>query len=363
MKDFRYVYPASLDDAVALTDKQAWGAVKRRFIAGGQDLYAELKTGTATAENVVNLKALEDDNLRAIAPDHGLVANNKPVSNLWLGSLVTLGELEHLGSARGRVLDFATSSLDPVLTMLREAAGSIASPQIRSQATLGGNLCQRPRCLYYRRPELVCMKKGGDECFARDGHNKYNAILGGGPSYIVHPSDMAPALIALDALVEVRGAGTGPSATRALPLADFYTLPESSDVTRETVLAPHEVVTGVWTRLAAGYDWRTTYVKFQEREGFDFALSSVALSVGYQGDRVEAARLVLGGVAPKPWVCEQAAERLLGARRDLAAGSVEKLAREVGEAALRGADPLEMNAYKVPLTKGLIHQALDRLLD
>lgn len=337
MRDFEYIDPNTLDDAVYLAGDLPWDKTGRRFIAGGQDLYGELKTGLVEAQGLLNLKRLGEPALHAIEATGA--------GNLYLGSLTTLATLAQLSGGA-------------VETLLSQAAASVASPQIRSRATLGGNLCQRPRCLYYRRPELKCLKKGGDECFARSGHNKYNAILGGGPSYIVHPSDMAPALVALDAAVHLQ-TSRGP---RTIALDDFFTLPESSDVTRENVLTTNEVVTGVTTRLPDGLAWRAVYHKFKEREGFDFALSAVALALGFDGDRVADARLVLGGVAPKPWVCGRAAQTLIGARKNQSASKVEQLAERVGQDALRGADPLEMNAYKLPLTKGLIQQALQHLL-
>lgn len=341
MKDFEYIDPGSLDDAVLLAGKEGWAETERRFIAGGQDLYAELKTGLVEAEGLVNLKALHANQLA------GMGVLEEQGQDLYVGSLITLRQLERLegdGAAQ---------------TLLREAAASVASPQVRTRATVGGNLCQRPRCLYYRRPELVCLKKGGFECFARSGHNKYNAILGGGPSYIVHPSDLAPALVALDAELYLHT----PQGMRTLTVDDFYTLPESSDVTRETVAGPADVVTGVRTRLPSGPEWRATYVKFKERTGFDFALSAVALALAFDGRTVVDARLAFGGVAPKPWrVDDEATEPLLGLERGADGRRLQKVSRAVGDAALRWADPLEMNAYKVPLTKGLIHKAISNLI-
>jgi xanthine dehydrogenase YagS FAD-binding subunit len=238
--------------------------------------------------------------------------------------------------------------------VIAEAAATVASPQIRSQATLAGNLCQRPRCLYYRRPEAICLKKGGDECFAYGGHNKYSAILGGGPSYIVHPSDLAPALVALDAVLEIRDA----KGSHEVALADFYYLPSEGDVTRENVLRPDEVVVSVRTALDTPAEWRSTYVKFQERDGFDFALSAVALSLRIRGGEVVDARIVLGGVAPMPWRCREAEQLLLGSAN---AKDIAKRGEAAAEAALIGAEPLDQNAYKIPLTKGLLQRALRHL--
>src|SRR5262249_41944733 len=151
---------------------------------------------------------------------------------------------------------------------------SIASPQIRSFGTLGGNLCQRPRCWYYRNEQAKCIKKGGSECFSHDGLNKYNAILGGGPSYIVHPSDLAPALVVLDAQVLLRG----PGGERSLPIERFFTLPSEGSVLKENVLADDEILISVAIPAPAA-PTRSTYLKFKERGSFDFALVSVAASI------------------------------------------------------------------------------------
>lgn len=343
MRDFDYIQPADAKAATEALGAGKWTAERARAFAGGQDLYGEMKAGIVAPTALVNLKAFAG----GPAGEVKLFRNGA----YQVGALVPLSRLATLDDGPGG---------SPIAKMLREAAASIASPQIRSRATLGGNLCQRPRCLYYRRPEAICLKKGGDECFAYGGHNKYSAILGGGPSFIVHPSDMAPALIALDARVSI----TTPSGASELALEDFYTLPSEGDVTRENVLGPQDVVTHATTQLPMGSgQWVTTYVKFQEREGFDFALSAVALALHFDevGGPVTAARLVLGGVAPRPWRTPRAEELLIGARSGDKAG-FEALSARVGEAALEGAEPLDHNAYKIPLTKGLVRRALQKLL-
>ena len=336
MKDFDYIQPETAKDAARFLEGPGWTNERARAFAGGQDLYGEMKTGLVAPGALVNLKAFEDGVEGQVTQLAG--------GNLSLGALVRLSALCALPG------DSAQAK------MLREAAVTVASPQVRSRATLGGNLCQRPRCLYYRRPEALCLKKGGDECFAYGGNNKYNAILGGGPSFIVHPSDLAPALVALDARVAI----TSPGGTADMALEQFFTLPSDADVTRENVLAPDEVMTHVTTHLPEGLDWRATFVKFQEREGFDFALSAVALALGLEGGRVAEARVVLGGVAPKPWRTPRAEAALVGAKLGDREG-FERLSASVAEAALAGSEPLEHNAYKIPLTKGLIRRALQHL--
>ncbi|MBM3977378.1 MAG: xanthine dehydrogenase family protein subunit M [Planctomycetes bacterium] len=324
MKTFELHLPRTIDEALALLERPGHAA-----LAGGQDLLTELKEHIATPDALVDLSGIQGADAIELRAD----------GSLSIGAGVTLAELEKHAELARRW---------PVLT---EAATSIASAQIRSQATVGGNLCQRPRCWYYRNEALSCLKKGGTECLAYGGMNKYNAILGGGPSYIVHPSDLAPALVALDAEIEI--ASREPrGARRRIALASFFTLPAEGDVLRENVLAPGELVVAVHVPAHAAGNWRSTYLKFKERSSFDWALSAVALVARIDGARIAEARVVLGGVAPVPWR-SKAAERVLAGRP-----IDDSAAREAGEAALAGAEPLSGNAYKVPLTKGLIVKAL-----
>ena len=328
MKAFSLLQPKSLDDAIRLMDRarRPEPAGARKLLAGGQDLLTEMKEHLAEPEELVNLKSVPG--LDRIAGDAS--------GALSIGALCTLSKLAEAAPVRERFRG------------LREAALSIASPQIRSQGTVGGNLCQRPRCWYYRNEHARCLKKGGTECFAYSGLNKYNAILGGGPSYIVHPSDLAPALVALDAKVTI----AGPSGARAIELAQFFKLPSEGDATRENVLGESDVLTQVEVPAPAA-GMVSTYVKFKERGSFDFALSAVALCLWMDGDRVRTARVVLGGVAPIPWRARDAEKALEGRKLDA------ETMKAASEAAVKGAEPLEMNKYKVPLTKGLMIRALE----
>jgi xanthine dehydrogenase YagS FAD-binding subunit len=323
MKTFELHLPKTLDEALALLDAGAGVP-----LAGGQDLLTELKDHVVAPDALVDLRGYQGADEIRVGSD----------GSLSIGAGVTIAMIERHTELQRRW---------PILT---EAAASIASAQIRTQGTLGGNLCQRPRCWYYRNEALVCLKKGGTECFSYEGMNKYNAILGGGPSYIVHPSDMAPALVALGAEIEIAGPKSG-SARRRMPLQAFFTLPAEGDVLRETVLKPNELVTAVHVPAHAG-EWRSTYLKFKERSSFDWALAAVALVARIDGGKIAEGRLVLGGVAPIPWRAAKAEKLLVGRSID------DALAREVGVAALADAVPLSGNAYKVPLTKGLIVKAL-----
>lgn len=325
MNQFDIALPSNLEEALALLADEDANAAP---LAGGQDLLTELKEGLAAPATLVDLSKLEGMDALEWGAD----------GSLTLGPLVTLEQLADDADVRAK------------LTVLAEAAESVASPQIRSVGTLGGNLNQRPRCWYYRNEFAECLKKGGSICYAKNGRNKYNAILGGGPSYIVHPSDLAPALVALDATVEI----TGPSGQREVAVEDFYYLPSEGPIARETVLQDGELVTAVRVP-AQPAGLRSTYLKFKERASYDWALSSVALAVAGPADAMTHARLCLGGVAPKPWRTPGAEAALTGAAID------EATIAKVREAALEGAQPLEENGYKIPLTQGLLTRALQSL--
>jgi xanthine dehydrogenase YagS FAD-binding subunit len=329
MKTFEWASPTSVGEAVNLL-KSAPAAKDlddaARPIAGGQDLLTTMKEYLTRPTRVVNLKMIRG--LDRIKDDGG--------KGLRIGALVTLAQLEESAEVRRGFPGLA------------EAAHSVATPQIRNLGTVGGNLCQRPRCWYYRLEEAVCLKKGGSECFAATGENKYNAILGGGPSYIVHPSDLAPMLVAFGASVEVVGA----DGRRTIPLEKFFTLPSEGSIRRENVLHNDEIITEV-SVPASPFAARSTYLKFKERESLDFALASVAAAVEVGADKtVKQARVVLGGVAPVPWRAPKAEEFLAG--KSLSADTLAEAAR----LALDGAQPLEKNAYKVPLAQTLVRRAL-----
>ena len=332
MKPFALVHPTSVDEAVTQlpAEHDELGMPKTKVLAGGQDLVTELKEHLVEADTIVDLKRIPGLDKIERTADGGLT----------IGALVTLTELEEALAGDG---PFA---------VLREAAGSIASPQIRSQGTVGGNLCQRPRCWYYRLEDAKCLKKGGDECFSYGGMNKFNAILGGGPSYIVHPSDLAPALVALGATIRL----ASPRGERALPLGEFFTLPSEADVLRENVLEADEIVVGLDVPAPAA-GTRSTYLKFRERGSYDFALSSAALCVTLSGNTIDSARLVLGGVAPIPWRCTSTEELVAGKPMDQATW------KAAAEDALSDADPLEQNEFKVPLTQGVIRRAFESLTE
>ncbi len=318
LPNFAYVRAESKREA--LEQLASEGA---RLHAGGTDLLGCLHDRVFGVEKLVSIGRL--DELRGIRESAG--------GGLVIGALTTIAEIAEDATVRERYPGLA------------QAAAEVASPQLRNQGTLGGNLCQRPRCWYYR-GDFHCAKKGGDLCYAVEGENRYHAIFGGGPCYIVHPSDTAPMLVALGAAVRV----AGPRGEREIPAAELFVLPEQ-DLHHETVLRPDEMITEVsLPRPAAGL--RSSYRKVRERGSWDFALTSVALALRLSGRRVEEARVVLGGVAPIPWRSPAAEAALTGQTLDAAT------ARAAAEAAAGGAEPLEQNGYKVPLVKGVVEESL-----
>src|SRR5947199_2874126 len=314
MNTFEWVSPGTVAEAIsALKSAPAASDLDdaARPIAGGQDLLTTMKDYITRPVRVVNLKGIRG--LDKIEADGK--------GGLRIGALVTLAQLEEHAIVRRSFPGLA------------EAAHSVGTPQIRHLGTVGGNLCHRPRCWYFRLEEVVCLKKGGTECYAATGENKYHAIFGGGPSYIVHPSDLAPVLVALGASVSVVGA----EGKRVIQLDKFFTLPSEGNIRRENVLKNDEIITSIQVP-ASTFAAHSTYLKFKERESLDFALASVAAAVEVGANKtIKQARIVLGGVAPIPWRASKAENFLNG--KALSSDALAEAAR----LALDGAKPLEKN--------------------
>ncbi len=322
MDQFQYVQATSAKEAVSLLSDDP---KKTRLIAGGQDILTELKEHITSAEKLINIGDL--DELYYINADRGSVK---------IGAASTISDI----AANGDIL--------AKHTVLAEAAGEVGSPQIRNQGTIGGNLCQRPRCWYYRSEAYPCLKKGGAICYALSGRNRYHAIFGGGPAYYVHPSDCATALVALGATIHV----LGKDGEQEIACDKFFTLP-SERLLPENVLQPNEMITAV--EIPAS-ECKSTYIKFRERDSYDWAISAVAAVLELDGKRCKKASIVLGGVAPKPWRAEKAEEALNGKMID------EAVAQQAAEAAVDGAVALAENEYKIPLTKTLVMRAILKLV-
>lgn len=317
MKSFANVNPRDLKDAVAQLQKPNAVAV-----GGGSDLLGMVKEHLVEPDVLVHLRALRG--LDQVSSKGGEVA---------IGGLITLDNL----------------SREPLIRdsykVLAEAAESVATPQIRNAGTLAGNVCQRPWCWYYRN-NFPCFKNGGNRCFSITGESQFHAIFGGGPSFIVHPSDTAPALVALDAKFRV----TGTSGDRTVAAADFFALPKVN-AARENVLAPSEVLVSIHLPKAAR-GVRSTYHKVLDREAWTHAVVSAAIVLDMDQQICRSARIVLGGVAPIPWRLPKVEAMLAGQR------ITPELAAKAGDAAVEGANPLAKNGYKIPLTKAVVRRTL-----
>ncbi|HEX6819470.1 MAG TPA: xanthine dehydrogenase family protein subunit M [Ktedonobacterales bacterium] len=319
MRAFEHTTATTPQEALSLLGKPSGQA---QIIAGGTDLLTLMKEGLAAPAQLIDIKPLRE--LRYLRFDGN--------GALHLGALTTLADLERDGEVAAR------------LPLLREAVRDAASPQLRAMATVGGNLVQENRCWYYRGP-YECWLKGGEECFARGGRDRYHAIHLHGPCVAVHPSDLVPALVALDATVSI----TGPSGTRAQPVAALYAPPTPDRRSLHTLQAG-DLITEVQVPMQP-QGARGVYLKAMDRAAWAFALVSAAAQVAIRDGRVERAALVLGGVANGPWRVA-AADQLRG--QELTA----ERAAAVAAAAVEGATPLPHNAFKVPLARELARRAL-----
>ena len=321
MNNFEYIYPKNAESIPALLSD---AKDQTLLFAGGTDAIARLKEGISKPQQLVNLKAVKDLNYVKADSD-----------GLHIGATTLLSDLINNDNAQK-------------YAGLLEAANSIGSLQLRNMGTVGGNLCQRPRCWYFRSRHFPCLRKQGEQCFSIYGENKYHCILGGNPCFIVNSSDLAPMLIALNAKVTI----LGPDGSRQIPLEDLYVLPEQ-DPYHETILTTREVITDVTIPNNSG---KSHYLKFKERQSMDFALVSVAIAAKVNGKTLSDIRIALGGVAPKPWRAKKAENMLEGQEAS------ESLVEKAAESELLEADPLDHNEYKVILTKNLLKKTVRELV-
>jgi xanthine dehydrogenase YagS FAD-binding subunit len=320
MHSFEYASPATADQAVKLLAAMPGRAVA---LAGGSDLLGLMKEGVETPERLVSLKAIRE--LRGI--------RYAPETGFRIGALVTVSELA------------ADAALRWELPALSDAAGRVAGPQIRNVATVGGNLCQRPRCWYFRNGFGLLPQRDGKSMVV-EGDNRYHAILGNeGAAAFVTPSTLAPLLIALDARVALRG----PNGDRQIPLERFYRIPVAAGQ-REHDLAPGELVTEVTVGPAAGR--RIASYEVRQRQSLDWSLATASVALEMDGAQVKRGRVVLGQVAPMPWVAVDAERYLQGKAVD--AGVI----REASEAAVHGAKAFSRNGYKIQLARVAVQRAL-----
>jgi xanthine dehydrogenase YagS FAD-binding subunit len=321
MHPFEHTTAASAEEALALLGQQPGPGTQ--LIAGGTDLLPLMNEGLASPARLIDIKPVRA--LRYLRFD--------PDGTLRIGALTTLTDLERDAAVAER------------LPLLQQAVRDAATPQLRAVATVGGNLVQQNRCWYYRGP-YECWLKGGEECFARGGQDRYHAIHLHGPCVAVHPSDLAPALVALDAMVKIAGPRRG---SRTIPVEQLL-VPPTADRRSLHQLGPGELITEI-TVPAQPQGARGVYLKAMDRAAWAFALVSAAVQLTIAKGRVERARLVLGGVANVPWRVS-AAEGLRGQ------ALTPERAAQVAESAVAGATPLPHNQFKVPLARELARRAL-----
>jgi xanthine dehydrogenase YagS FAD-binding subunit len=312
MDGFDYLVAERLDAALA---EYAGGEAALK--AGGIDLLDLMKERIESPQTVLSIDRLDD--LRYIREEQ---------DGVHIGALTTLAELGRSDLLRERY------------TALHKSASTTATPQVRQRATVAGNLCQRPRCWYYRHIEFNCLKNGGGTCFAVEGENQYHAIFGGGPCHIVHPSNVAPALVALDAALVVR---RGEEEAERIRAEKFFVLPRQS-MYAENVLRQGQIITEIVLPSAPA---RSATVELREKQSFDWPIASASVA-----EMDGAWRVVLGAVAPIPWLSRPAMQ-VLG-NNDLTA----ELAARAGEAAVEEAEPMSDNAYKIQLVKVVTRRAL-----
>ncbi len=295
--------------------------------AGGVDVLDRLKEGLDSPARIISI---------AHIPGHDGIAVGSPTR---IGSLATLARIA------------SHPELQKSYPALAHAAGEAATPQIRNMATLGGNICQKPRCWYYRNSEFDCRKKGGATCFAQDGENRFHAIFDSDLfCCCVHASATAVALLAYGARLET----VSTRGKRTIAMDDFFVRP-SQDAIKENVLSPGEIIeTVVLPAQPAGS--RSVYKKLKEKESFDWPLVEACVNLTVSGDQIRQARVILGSVAPTPWRAKEAEAVLVGSKAD--AGVAAKAA----EAAVQAAHPLAQNGYKVRLARVMVERALKEAL-
>jgi xanthine dehydrogenase YagS FAD-binding subunit len=329
MRGFEYYRPTTVAQTVSLLARHG---EKTSVIAGGSDMLSMMKDGIAGPKlkaplHLVDIKGIND-----------LASIRQEKNGVRIGAAVTLSD----------IVD--SPLIQSKLPVLSQAALQVAVPQIRNVGTLGGNLCQRPRCWYFRgRLFKDCFRKGGSTCYAFGGENQYHAVFPAEACAVVSPSDMAVVLSALNASVEI----AGPKGQRILPMGQFYVTPDTN-VLRETILGPAEMVTAVEVPLPAP-GIRGMFLKLRERAAFDFALVSVAIMVGRENGVITDSRIVFGGVASCPMRASSAEAALRGKK-------IEDAISAACAEATRKARPLSNNAYKVKAAQGILEKALVSLV-
>lgn len=321
MRGFEYANPTTTEQAVGLLGGSYADA---EVLAGGTDLLSLMKDDVVHPKRLVNIKDIRELGGITVGKDR----------SLRIGALITIQEL----ADHPQVREF--------FPVVASTAGEIAGPQIRNMGTVGGNLCQRPRCWYYRAGFGLLAKDASGEPLVPTGDNRYHAILGNaGPAYFVSPSTLGTLFIALGGTVRL----LGPKGKRETPVEKFFVIPQTESQ-REHDLGPNEIVTEIVLPPLAGVKAATYEVRQKEAMDWPLALASVALSLN--GNKVRSARVVMGYVAPVPWRSKEAEEALVGK------AITEDTAKAAGEAAVTGAKSLGRNGYKIQLARVAVKRAI-----
>jgi xanthine dehydrogenase YagS FAD-binding subunit len=321
VKSFERIQPESWEDAAAQMTATREKKISSEVKGAGTELLDRMKEYNLAPDVVIDLRRLTS---------HSSIRRESSRA-ISIGALVTLSAV-----AEGVRAEFPA---------LADACLGAATPQIRNAATLAGNLCQRPRCWYFRSAEFQCLKKGGVECLAKSGENEFHAIFGNNTCAIVHPSAAGVALVALNARIETLAPGGG----RTLPAGDFFVRPEV-DIFAENALKPGELVVEIHVDAPSGL--RSAYRKIKQKQTFDWPLADAAVAWREEGGVAKDVRIVIGSAAPVPWRAKAAEALVEGKKIDAA------LAAKAAEAALEGATPLGRNGYKVPMVAAVVRRTL-----
>jgi xanthine dehydrogenase YagS FAD-binding subunit len=318
MKAFQYVSPRSVESAQELV------ADHGRYLGGGVDLFGQMKEYLAEPKIVVNVKSLPG------------LDRIEPGGDRWtLGANVTVAQIEDHPQIKN------------VFPGLHQAAGEVGSQQIRNVATLGGNLAQHSRCWYYRQRDVLCLKKGGDMCFARHGEHKFHCLFTGNTCISPIVSNLAIALAALDAVATVER----DSKPVRMTMAELYAKAWDNPLAHHS-LGPKDLIVKVEIPTARN---RSVYLQTSEKHEFDWALVSCAVAAKVSGNKLSNARVALGCISPVPHQVEAANAFLEGKTLD------EAVAAQAADMILKDAQPLTQNGYKVPIAHALIRRALLQL--
>ncbi|MBK7104133.1 MAG: xanthine dehydrogenase family protein subunit M [Ignavibacteriae bacterium] len=318
MNNFEYMQPENIASAAKYLQKNNDSIL----YAGGTDVLGLIKDDIFSPKQLVNLKNIKSLSYIKLDDKEGLI----------IGALTKLSEIEK------------SEIVKKEFNLLYQAVKEIATLQLRNVGTIGGNICQRPRCFYFR-GDFDCIRKGGDTCFAVTGNNKYHCIVGGGPCYIVHPSDSAVALLALNAKFKISDG----KSEKVIPTKDFFVLPNVNDQ-KENILKDGEILTEIIIPKTSNKI--SKYIKVKERGAWDFALVSIAGAFEIENNIIKSGKITFGGVAPIPWEEEKVNAALSNFNID--ENNIEKLS----SLAFTKSEALEMNSYKIQLAKNLVKKLL-----